>query len=149
MRKFAAAAVIPMFAGYLWAQAEQRTTKSESTTTKSTWNGTLVDAGCHSTHTEHKESSSSTNPATNTPSSSTTHTTTDSSSCPVTTSTTSYGLMTPDGKYVQFDEASNTKINGMMKSNKKWSRDIEQNKPVKVRILGTENGDTVVVEQIK
>src|SRR5690348_12905091 len=112
MKKFAAVAVIPLFAGYLWAQAGQ-TTRTETTTT--TYNGTLVDAGCRTTHTEHKETS---NPDATT--SSTKTTTTDSTDCPVTTTTTTFGLMTPDGKYIRFDEPSNTRVVEMVKGNKKW-----------------------------
>ena len=150
MKKFAVAAVIPLVAGFLWAQAEQTTTRTESTTTSknNTWNGTLVDAGCRSTHTEHSSSSTSSPDATTTKTESS-HSTSDSTECPVTTTTTSFGLLTSDGKFVRFDEPSNTKVVEMVKSNRAWKREMEGKKPVKVRVVGTANGDVVVVESIK
>src|ERR1041385_5178175 len=130
MKKFAVAAVIPLFAGFLWAQAEPapaqaaaQETRTETTTTKTTYSGTLVDAACRSTHTEHRESSTS-NPDANTSRTESTHTTTDSSECPVTTTTTSFGLLTPEGKFVRFDQPSNTKVIEIVKSNKEWKREM-------------------------
>ncbi len=148
MKKFAVAAVIPLFAGFLWAQTAQQTTTTTTTTRNNTWNGTLVDAGCRSTHTEHNESSTS-NPDANTTRTESTRTTTDSSECPVTTTTTTFGLITPEGKYVQFDQPSNTRIVEYVKSNKAWRKTMEGKRPVKVHVVGTANGDTVVVESIK
>lgn len=143
MKKFAAVAAIPFFAGFLWAQAEQ-TTRTETTTTRSTYNGTLVDASCQTTHTVHKETS---NPDENT--TKTTTTTTESTECPVTTTTTTFGLITPDGKYVRFDDPSNTRVIEMVKGNKKWHTYVEGKKPLKVRVVGTPNGDVMVVEKIQ
>jgi hypothetical protein len=146
MKRLAVAAVIPLFAGFLWAQTEQTTT---TTTTKTTnMAGTLVDAGCRTTHTEHHESSTS-NPDANTTRTETTRTTTDSNECPVTTTTTTFGLITPEGRYVQFDQPSNTKIVEYVKSNKAWRKAMEGKHPVKVRVVGTANGDTIVMESIK
>src|SRR5229473_7290522 len=113
MKKFAALAVIPLFAGFLCAQDRTETT----TTTKTTYDGTLIDAGCRTTHTEHKES------RTNPDSSVTTKTEhSEVTECPVTTFTSSFGLLTSDGRFVRFDDPSNTKIVEIVKSNKTWSR---------------------------
>ncbi|SRR6266487_647710 len=142
MKKFATIGLIPLFAGFLWAQEASRTT----TTTTTTFNGTLVDWGCQSSHTESKESSTHTNPD-----QSVTHKESSQSStveCPVTTTTTTFGLLTSEGRYVHFDEPSNTKIVEMVKSNKDWNRYIAGKKPLKVRVIGTANGDVVVMESI-
>src|SRR5262249_12514979 len=112
------------------------------------YNGTLVDAACRSTHTEHRESSTST-PDPNTTKTESTHTTSDSTQCPVTTTTTTFGLITPEGKYIRFDEPSNTKVVEIVKSNKEWKREMEGRKPLKVRVVGKPNGEMVVVETIK
>jgi hypothetical protein len=143
MKKFAVLAVIPLFAGFLYAQ--ERSTESHTTTTKTTYNGTLIDAACQSTHSEHHESTTST-PNQQTTTKSDSRETTD---CPVTTTTTSFGLMTSDGKYVRFDDPSNTKIVQVVKTNKDWSRNVEDRQPVKVRVVGTPNGDVVVMETIR
>src|SRR5262249_42891495 len=129
MKKLLSMAVVPLFAGFLWAQAT-----TETTTTTTTWNGTLVDAGCQTTHTEHKETTIN-------PDATTTRTTkTEKTECPVTTTTTTFGLMTSDGQYVRFDEPSNTKVVEVIKSNKKWNQLITNREPVKVRVIGNKRG---------
>ena len=60
-----------------------------------------MDAGCQHTRTESHESGT-TKPDENTTKTETRHSTTETTDCPVTTTTTSFGLMTPDGKFVQF-----------------------------------------------
>jgi cytoskeletal protein RodZ len=145
MKKFASMVLVPLCAGFLWAQAEQQTTTTETQTTTTdqnqTWNGTLMDAACQSTHSEHHESTT-TDPSTGT-------TKTESSNsqtveCPVTTTTTSFGLMTSDGKFVRFDDASNTRIIEMVKKNKKWDRHAPT-----VSVVGKANGEVIVLDTIR
>jgi len=137
MKKFAAVAMVPFFAGFLFAQADQTRTDSSSTT----WNGTLVDEGCRTTHS--KETTS------NADKTETKTTTTVTTECPVTTTTTNFGLMTPEGKYVHFDQAGNTRIAEMMKNNKEWGSSVTDRKPITVRVIGTANGDIVVIKEIQ
>jgi hypothetical protein len=154
MKKLTAIAAVPLFAGFLMAQdsSAQRQTQTETKTTttqSSTWNGTLVDASCRTTHTAHREATETTKADENT--TKTTKTTSDSSmtECPVTTTTKTFGLMTTDGKYIAFDEPSNTKVIEVVKSNKDWSKNLESRQPVKVRVVGNQQGDMIVVESIK
>ena len=143
MKRLLAVAMAPLFAGFLWAgQATQTTQTTETKTT--TWNGTLVDAGCYTTHTEHRQTTANPDQSTTT-----TTTKTEKVECPVTTQTTTFGLMTADGKYVRFDEPSNTKVIEVVKNNKAWRKYIEGREPLKVRVVGTANGDVVVLETIK
>ena len=142
MKKLLAVAVAPLFVTFLWAG---QATRSETTTTKTTtWNGTLVDAGCQTTHTEHK--STTTNPDQSTTTSSRTETKVD---CPVTTETTTFGMILPEGKYVRFDEPSNTRIVEVVKNNKQWRKYIGEHAPLKVHVVGTANGDVVVLDTIR
>ena len=134
LNKLAFVAAVPLVAGFLLAQQ----TRTETTTT--TWNGTLLDAGCRSTRTESKQSNADGTK------SQTTRTETD---CPVATSTTSFGLLTPDGKFVRFDPASNTRIVEMVRNGKKWTTEINEHKPVTVHVVGKANGDVVVLETIE
>jgi len=153
MKKLTAIAIAPLFAGFLFAQTEQsaqRETKTETTTTsQNTWNGTLVDASCRTTNTAHRESTETTKVDENTTRQ--TKTTSDSSKteCPVTANTSTFGLMTSDGKYIAFDDPSNTKVIQVLKSNKDWSKNMEERKPVSVRVVGNQKGDVIVVESIK
>jgi hypothetical protein len=136
MKKLAVLAVTPLFAGFLFAQ----TTTRETTTTTNAMNinGMLVDAGCQTTHMERKESSPT----------STTTTTRDTTDCPVTESTTTFGLLTPEGKYVRLDDASNTRVVEMVKG-KHWHTYITEKKPIKLHVVGQQNGDVVVVKTIQ
>jgi hypothetical protein len=146
MTKLAAIAAGALFAGCLCAQTDQpQTTQSRTTTTTqtTTWNGTLVDAACQNTRTERKEQTSDAERTT------TKTTVTNSVDCPVTTSTTSFGLMTPEGQYVRFDDPSNTRVVEVVKKNRKWNSDMTEKQPIKVRVIGTPNGDVVVVKSIQ
>ena len=142
MKKGVVAAMVLFFAGFLCAQSNQ--TRTETTTT-TTWNGTLIDEGCRTTRTQQKETTSNEN-ASKTETKTTTTTTTE---CPVTTTTTSFGLMTPEGKYVHFDDVGNTRIVEMVKNNKGWTTSITERKPIKVRVVGSSNGDVVVIKEIQ
>src|SRR5260370_39335625 len=105
MKRFLVIEVIPFFAGFLFAQDQRRT---ETTTTKTTWNGTLMDAACQSTHTEHKEASTKTNPDQSvTTKTETSHTETVDGAG--TTTTTTAGILDPDGRYIPVDQARNTR----------------------------------------
>jgi len=162
MQKLIGVALIPLCAGFLFAQAEQapktdtdrnqadrsqteRTTKTEttSTTLSSTYAGTLVDAGCRTTHSADRQETTSTPDKTQT-----TQSKSETTECPITNTTTNFGLMTSDGKFVRFDEPSNTRVVQVMKS-KKWDKLMEEHKPVNVRVTGTANGDVVVIKEIQ
>jgi hypothetical protein len=139
VNKFAIVAIVPLFAGFLLAQQPRTETQ---TTTTTTWNGTLVDAGCRSTHTESKETRSDESGTKSTT------TRTDTTDCPVAMTTTVFGLLMPDGKYVRFDPASNTRIVERVKNNKKWKTEITEHAPLTVHVIGKANGDVVVLESI-
>jgi hypothetical protein len=141
MKRFAAIAVIPLFAGFLFAQ-----TRTETTTT-TTWNGTLVDATCQNSHSEHHSSSTQTNPdqSVTTKSESSRSETVN---CPVTTTTTTFGLLTPEGRYIRFDEPSNTRVIEIVKTNKGWNKYITERAPLPVKVVGVANGDVAVVQSI-
>ena len=124
--------LVPLFAGLVFAQ---ETTRTETTTT--TWNGTLVDEGCRTTQTKETTSSES----------KTEIKTTVVTECPVGIATTSFGLFTVDGKYIRFDPASNARIVEMVKSNREWTADVRARKPIKTRVIGTMNGDVVVIKE--
>ncbi len=145
--KLAGIAVLSIFIGCLGAQTSQKTETQTTTTTTSNnpvnLDGTLVDQGCYTTHTQEKQSNSDQNSTT------TTVTTKVTTECPVTTTTTSYGLLTPDGRMVRFDDASNSRVMEMMKSDRGFSEDINGRRPVRVRVVAMPNGDMMVIKEIK
>jgi hypothetical protein len=141
--KFATVAMIAVFAGYLSAQTtETKTTTTTSNTVNLT--GTLVDQGCYTTHTKHTETTSNGENSTTT-----TETTRIETECPATTTTTSFGMITPEGRFVRFDDAGNTRVVEMFKSNKDWRNYVEGRKPVKVRVVGNPNGEVFVIREIQ
>jgi len=158
MKKLTAIAAIPLFAGFLMAQSQGTQTQTESRTTETrttqsdsnnTWTGTLVDASCHTSQTAHRESSETTHPDENTTKTTTSKSDSYVTECPVTTTTTSFGLMTDNGQFVSFDQPSNTRVIEVMKKNKNWSSNMSAHKPVKVTVVGNRHGDAVVIESIK
>ena len=142
--KLTTAIAISFFVGCLGAQTDQSTTTTRTTTTTVNLDGTLVDQGCYTTHTQKKTETSSTENSTTT-----TETTRIESECPVTTTTTSFGLLTPEGHVVRLDDAGNARVIEMVKTNHDWNNYIIERKPVKVRVMGTRNGDVVIVKEIK
>ena len=142
--KFATLAAL-LFAGCLGAQTTESTRTTTTTTSSVNLTGTLVDQGCYTTHTKRTETSSNPDSSTTT----TTETTKISTDCPATASTTSFGMVTPEGKYIRFDDAGNTRVVEMMKSNKDWKNYMDERKPVKVHVIGSPNGDYIVVREIR
>jgi hypothetical protein len=151
MKRFASMALIPLFAGFLCGQIQAGQSETQTTTTTTTTlNGTLVDAGCYTTRTEHKETTSTTPQDERGASTSTrTESTKKTVECPVTVTTTTFGLLTPEGRYVRFDEPSNTRIVEIVKGNKVWTREITDRAPIKVQVKGKHRGDVVVMESIR
>jgi hypothetical protein len=134
--------IFPLCAGLLFAQPRSRV-ETQTTTTKNTWNGTLVDAACQSTRTEQKESRDVGNNRTVT-----TTTRTEHLDCPVTTTTTTFGLMTSDGRYIRFDDLSNARVVDIVKRDRTYDTYISNRAPLNVRVVGTANGEVAVVDAI-
>jgi len=147
--KLATIAMLSAFVGCLGAQTSSQTETKTTTTTAATTgvpvnlDGTLVDQNCYNTHSRSKETSSDANSTT------TTVTTKDVSGCPVTATTKTFSLLTPDGKMVRFDDASNTRVIEMVKSDKDFNNDINGHRPVKVRVVAMPNGEVMVIKEIK
>jgi hypothetical protein len=135
MKKLAMLAAVPLFAGYLCAQTE-----SQTITTTKTWNGTLVDAGCYTTQqTERKEV---------TPNGTRTETSF-VATCPVTEKTSTFGIVSPSGQYMVFDQPGSERVVEMVRKGHKWHTFITEKKPISVRVVGTPDGNTIVLRDIK
>ena len=142
--KFATIAVL-FCGGCLCAQTNETTRTTTTTTSSVNLTGTLVDQGCYTTHTKRTETTSNPDSSTTT----TTETTRVTTECPATASTTSFGMVTPEGRYVRFDDAGNTRVVEMMKTNRDWRDSMEGRKPVRVRVVGSPNGDVIVIREIR
>jgi thiamine biosynthesis lipoprotein ApbE len=148
MKTVKVAAVISLFAGYLCAQAQQ-TDQFNIKTNETTWKGTLVDSACRSSHNDSQKSSRNTNRYTNTTKNLKNQFASNSTSYPGTTSTASYALITEDGKCIPFDLDSSEKVSGLLKIKKDWSENTVKINPTKVEVVGTENDNTIAVDEIR
>jgi len=83
-----------------------------------TWTGTVVDVNCKG-----KDLSSHTR------------------NCAISCSRSGYGIVTPDGKFIKFDETGNTKALAALKSS---SRD----KDLKATVTGSMKDDVIQVDSI-
>lgn len=133
MRTTLALAIVPLLAGFVSAQ--QRTeTRTTTTTTRTSWDGALVDAACQTTRTERTE-----------PGVGGVRTTTETTTrCPVTPATTTFGVLTKDGRFVRFDNPSNTRIVEVVRTNRAFQP--SDRGPLWVTVTGAANGDLAVVE---
>ena len=146
--KLTTIAMLGAFVGCLGAQtsSQSQSTTTTTTTTASapvSLDGMLVDQSCYTSHSRSKETNS--DPTSTT----TTVTTKDSSDCPVTAQTKTFGLLKPDGSVVRFDDAGNTRVVEMMKSDRDFNNDINTHRPVKVRVVAMPNGEVMVIKDIK
>src|SRR4051812_17898888 len=90
---------VPLSTGLLFGQG------------KITLNGTLVDAACQNTKVTQSRETNGQRTIT------TTETKTETVDCPVTASTSSFGILTSDGRFIRFDNPSNTRVVGIVRGN--------------------------------
>jgi hypothetical protein len=70
-------------------------------------------------------------------------TTTETTECPVSATTNSFGILTPDGRFIRFDNPSNTRVLEIVRGNQTFAQ-----APARVTVVGTANGDIAVVESL-
>jgi hypothetical protein len=107
----------------------------------STFKGVLVDMACAS----RTSSSAETKPA-NTeakPAASDA-----GGNCAVSASSSELGLKLDDGKTVRFDLVGNQRAQDALKNDKRWSKDVSENKPIHAKVNGVLNGDKLIVAAI-
>jgi hypothetical protein len=121
------------------ALAEMKTTN---------FKGVLVDMACasrSSSTTETKPATAETKPA----SAETKPAAGDTGgSCPVSASSSEIGMKLDDGKTVRFDMVGNQRAQDLLKNDKRWSKDIRANKPIRAKVSGVLNGDKLIVAAI-
>lgn len=62
-------------------------------------------------------------------------------SCPVTSSTTAFALMLDDGRSLKFDAVGNNRAAEELKNKQKWTKDMNEGKPIHARVSGTMSPD--------
>ena len=69
-------------------------------------------------------------------------------SCPVTANSSVLGMKLDDGKTVRFDLVGNQRAQDAIKNEKRWSKDLSENKPIHAKVSGVLNGDKLIVTSI-
>ncbi|HUD98574.1 MAG TPA: hypothetical protein VMR62_03305 [Bryobacteraceae bacterium] len=54
-----------------------------------------------------------------------------------------------EGKTVRFDLVGNQRAQNALKDDKRWSKDMSANKPIRVKVSGVLNGDKLIVTSIQ
>lgn len=68
--------------------------------------------------------------------------------CPVSANSSQLGMKLDDGKTVRFDLVGNQRAQDAIKNEKRWSKDLSENKPIHAKVSGVLNGDKLIVTSI-
>ena len=131
------------------APGEAKTASNEMKTT--TYKGVLIDMSCGSASaaTSTPAASGETKATASDQANSANRSAGDSgASCPVTASSSQLGMKLDDGKVVRFDLVGNQRAQDEVKNNKRWSKDLSDNKPVHAKVSGVLDGDKLIVSSI-
>jgi hypothetical protein len=71
-----------------------------------------------------------------------------SDSCTVKTDSAVMGMKLNDGRVFPFDMVGNQRAQDELKINKRWTKDLGANKPIKATVDGILNGEKLIVSQI-
>jgi hypothetical protein len=112
--------------------------------------GTLVDLGCGGSAAASAQSTGAGSTAGGaTAATGTANRAAGDASCPVTANSTQLGLKEEKtGQVVRFDLVGNQRAQDALKTNKNWSKNLTENKPIKVKINGVQQGDKLIVSSI-
>lgn len=110
-----------------------------------TFKGVLLDMSC-SSHTT--PDAGGTKPASDQSNTANRSASDSESSCPVTANSSELGMKLDDGKTVRFDLVGNQRAQDALKNDKRWSKDISDNKPIHAKVSGVLNGDKLIVSSI-
>lgn len=141
----------------VWGLAAQTSTPQSSSAGQvaiQQWSGTLMDASCNtgaSAEGSQAASGSGTKSAEvdkGRPEKAHKKGKAEAQNCPVSNSTTAFALKTKDGKVVKFDAIGNARAAEELKAKGGWAKDLSDGKPIRAKVSGILNGDTVTVTSI-
>jgi hypothetical protein len=116
----------------------------------STFKGVLVDLSCAS----HSSANAETTPAAGGATQPSDHSNSANRSsdsgagCPVSANSSELGMKLDDGKTVRFDLVGNQRAQDALKNDKRWSKTIGENKPIRASVSGVLDGDKLIVSSI-
>ena len=140
------------------AQSSSTTSQPASGAVVQSWHGILVDGSCaggggasasSSTSTESQSGSDSTKSVdTGRPHKSHKNRSAETQSCPVSSSTGVFALKTEGGQVMKFDMVGNARAAEILKTKPAWTKNLGESKPIKAKVSGILNGDTITVTEI-
>jgi len=71
-----------------------------------------------------------------------------SDNCMVKAESAQLGMKLNDGRVVPFDMVGNQRAQDELKANKRWTKDLGANKPIRATVNGVLNGEKLIVSQI-
>jgi hypothetical protein len=71
-----------------------------------------------------------------------------SENCVVKADSAQLGMKLTDGRVLPFDLVGNQRAQDELKVNKRWSKDLTANKPIKATVSGVVNGEKLIVSSI-
>ena len=102
-----------------------------------TYKGTLVDMSCTTANSTPSATPNTAN-----------RSAADTSNCPVKADSSQLGIKLDDGRVMKFDMVGNQRAQDELKNNKRWSKDLSANKPIRVTVSGVVSGEKLVVSSI-
>jgi len=72
----------------------------------------------------------------------------DTSNCPVKAESNQLGIKLDDGRVMKFDMVGNQRAQDELKNNKRWTKDLSANKPIRATVSGVISGEKLVVSSI-
>jgi hypothetical protein len=116
------------------------------------WHGVLVDGNCTggAGASQGNESTADQKPSVDTgrPHRGHKNRSAETQSCPVSSSTGVFALKTDSGQLMKFDMVGNTRTAETLKTKPAWTKNLSENKPIKAKVSGILNGDTITVTDI-
>jgi hypothetical protein len=119
------------------------------------WRGTLVDASCASgggaraaAANESSTKSEITSVDSGRPEKGHKKDSAQAQSCPVSTSTSAFALRTDSGQVMKIDAVGSARVAEALKTKSGWTKDLSAGKPIRAKVSGMLNGDTITVTSI-
>jgi hypothetical protein len=138
------------------ASSSSTSSQPAAGTVVQSWHGILVDGSCASgggasasTSTESESGSDSAKSVdTGRPHKGHKNHSAETQSCPVSSSTGVFALKTEGGQVMKFDMVGNTRAAEILKTKPAWTKNLGESKPIKAKVSGILNGDTITVTEI-
>jgi hypothetical protein len=137
------------------SQPDPKASPSGSASTKlpemktTTFKGLLVDVSCSSQTASSAENTQGAAGSASAQANTADRSASGGASCPLSANSSVMGMKLDDGRTVRFDLVGNQRAQDAMKSSKRWSTAVSENKPIQAKVSGVLSGDKLIVSSIR